>query len=110
MSGGFARIIAHLADKVITERLAQSPAFQRFAYRTVEGAKGIKVSLPLLPPVHYCWCCMACYVCAFVVIINPVSAWSHTPQYHTHSCSMLLLLLLVLPLPERCCTKGCRDC
>lgn len=77
MSGGFARIIAHLADKVITERLAQSPAFQRFAYRTVEGAKGIKVSLPLLPPVHYCCCCcmMLCYVCALVVIVNPMSAW-----------------------------------
>eukprot|EP01138_Halocafeteria_seosinensis_P005044 gb/GECG01005157.1/.p1 GENE.gb/GECG01005157.1/~~gb/GECG01005157.1/.p1 ORF type:complete len:112 (+),score=21.75 gb/GECG01005157.1/:1-336(+) len=35
------RIIQHLADKVIVDTLANSPAFQRFAKTTVDTFKGV---------------------------------------------------------------------
>jgi len=42
MSGGFGRVLAQLADRYLTEKMANSPTVQRIAYKSVESVKGLK--------------------------------------------------------------------
>mmetsp|Transcript_31803 Transcript_31803/g.65535 ORF Transcript_31803/g.65535 Transcript_31803/m.65535 type:complete len:85 (-) Transcript_31803:66-320(-) len=39
---GFGRILANLADRYLTEKIANSPTMQRVAYKSVESVKGLK--------------------------------------------------------------------
>lgn len=39
---GFGRVLAQLADRYLTEKIANSPTVQRVAYKSVESVKGLK--------------------------------------------------------------------
>ena len=42
MASGFGRILAQLADRYLTEKIANSPTVQRVAFKSVESVKGLK--------------------------------------------------------------------